>query len=73
MEEPAPYVLTGALAVQNDLEGEQLDRERCLCLFGPNRLENAHDHCSAGAILWRTWNDSWRWFAIGWIGRLNAC
>lgn len=26
MEEPAPYILTGALAVQEDLEDEQLDR-----------------------------------------------
>jgi hypothetical protein len=26
MEEPAPYVLSGALAVQDDLEDEQLDR-----------------------------------------------
>ncbi|MGA9918188.1 MAG: hypothetical protein WBR17_37170 [Paraburkholderia sp.] len=26
MEEPAPYVLSGALAVQDDLENEQLDR-----------------------------------------------
>ena len=26
MEEPAPYVLSGALAVQEDLEDEQLDR-----------------------------------------------
>lgn len=25
----------------------------------------AHDHCSAGAILWRGWNNSWRWFVVG--------
>ncbi|WP_334053658.1 hypothetical protein [Burkholderia cepacia] len=25
----------------------------------------AHDHCSAGAILWRGWNNSWKWFVVG--------
>ncbi|KVK89458.1 hypothetical protein WS90_03790 [Burkholderia cepacia] len=25
----------------------------------------AHDHCSAGAILWRGWNDSWKWLVVG--------
>ncbi|RQS61921.1 hypothetical protein DID96_32310 [Burkholderia sp. Bp8963] len=25
----------------------------------------AHDHCSAGAILWRAWNSSWKWFVVG--------
>ncbi|KML14830.1 MULTISPECIES: hypothetical protein [Burkholderia] len=25
----------------------------------------AHDHCSAGAILWRGWNNSWKWCVVG--------
>lgn len=31
MEEPAPYSLSGALSVQDDLDDEQLDRVSLTC------------------------------------------